>query len=102
MATDDELNWADSDSLEVWVSVHAWRALGQLKAEEAIEPLIMNLFRMGDSDWVGEELPKVYGMIGPKAIPPLAKYLADDSHDVFPRNYAAHSLEVIKFKVFYS
>ena len=30
MATDEELNWADSDSLEVWAPIHAWRALGQL------------------------------------------------------------------------
>src|SRR5438093_123369 len=37
MATDDELNWADSESLEVWAPIHAWRALGQLRAEEAAE-----------------------------------------------------------------
>ena len=40
MATDMELNLAASDSLEVWAPVHAWRALGQLKAEEAVEPLL--------------------------------------------------------------
>lgn len=27
MATDADLNWADSDSLEVWAPIHAWRAL---------------------------------------------------------------------------
>jgi hypothetical protein len=27
VATDNELNWADSESLEVWAPVHAWRAL---------------------------------------------------------------------------
>ncbi len=95
MAIDDELNWADSDSLEVWAPVHAWRALGQLKAEEAIEPLINLFHKLKDSDWAGEELPIVYGMIGPKAIPSLAHYLADDYHDVFSRIYAAHSLEII-------
>ena len=95
MVTDEELNWADSDSLEVWAPVHAWRALGQLKAEEAIESL-MNLFHeLEDSDWAGEELPEVYGMIGAKAIPTLAVYLADTSHDVFPRIRAARSLECI-------
>ena len=40
MAIDEELNQAASDSLEVWAPVHAWRALGQLHAEAAIEPLL--------------------------------------------------------------
>jgi len=39
MALDEELHWADSDSLDVWLPVHAWRALGQLRAEAAVEPL---------------------------------------------------------------
>jgi len=95
MATDEELNWADSDSLEVWAPIHAWRTLGQLKAEEAIEPL-MNLFHeLEDNDWAGDELPEVYGMVGPKAIPALAEYLANTSHDIFPRISASHSLECI-------
>ena len=60
MGTDEELNWADSDSLEVWAPVHAWRALGQLQAEEAIEPL-MNLFHeLEDSDWAGEGLYSMF------------------------------------------
>jgi len=81
MAIDDDLNWADSDSLEVWAPIHAWRALGQLKAEEAIEPLMELFHELEDSDWVGEELPVVYGMIGPEAIPQLATYLSDTSYD---------------------
>ena len=67
MAIDEELNHADSDSLEVWAPVHAWRALGQLHAEAAIEPLI-SLFRTIDEDdneWAEGELPTVFGMIGP-------------------------------------
>lgn len=31
MMQDEELNRADSQSLEVWAPVHAWRALGQLR-----------------------------------------------------------------------
>ncbi len=95
IATDEELNWADSDSLEVWAPVHAWRALGQLHAEEAIGPLIRLFHELEDSDWAGEELPIIYEMIGPRAIPTLAQYLAEDSHGTFPRVTAAHSLERI-------
>lgn len=95
MATDPELNWADSDSLEVWAPIYAWRALGQLRAEEAIEPLLTLFHELEDSDWVGEELPRVYGMIGAAAIPALTAYLADISRDLFPRAHAAHGLAEI-------
>lgn len=95
MATDEELNWADSESLEVWAPVHAWRALGQLRATAAIEPLLHLFHELEDSDWTGEELPHVYGMIGRTAIPELERYLADASHGLWPRVTAAHSLERI-------
>ena len=69
MARDEELHRADSDSLEVWAPIHAWRALGQLRAEAAIVPLLRLLERIDeeDDDWVVEELPVVFGMIGPTA-----------------------------------
>ena len=95
MAIDEELNWADSDSLEVWAPVHAWRTLGQLRAEEAIEPLMSLFHELEEIDLLGEELPIVYGMIGVKAIPALARYIADSSHGIYPRLNAAQSLERI-------
>jgi hypothetical protein len=97
MATDEELHWADSESREVWAPIHAWRALGQLRAEAAVKPLTGLLHRIDDDDddWVGEELPEVYGMIGPAAIPTLAAYLADTSHPLYARIAAAHSFAEI-------
>lgn len=95
MATDEKLNWADSESREVWAPVHAWRTLGELHAEEAIEPLMRLFHELEDSDWAREELPTVYQMIGPKALPALARYLADDSYGTFARATAANSLEQI-------
>ena len=95
MATEKELNWAGSESLEVWAPVHAWRALGQLRAVSAIEPLLDLFHELEDSDWVSEELPQVYGMIGREAIPALARYLDDASHGLWPRVTAAFSLERI-------
>src|SRR5207247_2747483 len=58
MATDEELRWADSESLEVWAPIHAWRTLGALHAEAAIEPLLSLLKEIdeNDDDWVQEEL----------------------------------------------
>ena len=96
MATDKELRWAYSDTLEVWAPIHAWRALGQLRAEAAIEPLLSLLDEAeGDDDWVMEELPEVYGMIGPAAIPAITEYIADDSHLDWARITAIGCLEKI-------
>ncbi len=96
MTTDMDLHNADNadgKSTEVWAPLHAWRALGQLHAELAVEPLVSILDL--DDDWIGEELPVVFGMIGTRAIPALAKYLSDQSHEVSPRACAANGLEKI-------
>lgn len=85
MATDHELNWADGDSPDVWAPVHAWRALGQLRAEEALEPLLGVFAELEDSDWFNEDMPDVFAAIGPAAIPALAAYLGDQSHETWPR-----------------
>jgi hypothetical protein len=97
LALDEELHVADSESLEVWAPIHAWRALGQLRAEAAVEPLTGLLHQIDDDDddWVGEELPEVYGMIGPAAIPALEAYLADSSHGLWARVAASASLSEI-------
>ncbi|MER3589728.1 MAG: hypothetical protein C4322_19195 [Mastigocladus sp. ERB_26_1] len=95
MAIDQNLNGEDSASLEALGAIHACRALGQLRAEAAIEPLMQLFHKLEDSDWVNEEMPKVYGMFGEVAIPRLQAYLADESHGIFPRITAIHSLEEI-------
>src|SRR5689334_21038493 len=40
MACDPRLNQADPASKEVWAPLHAWRALGQMRAVEAVLPLL--------------------------------------------------------------
>ncbi|HUX76449.1 MAG TPA: hypothetical protein VMY40_07420 [Anaerolineae bacterium] len=97
MALDEELYRAGSDSLDVWAPVHAWRALGQLRAEAAAEPLTRLLVRIDefDDEWVGEELPKVFGMVGPAAVPILKDYLADPSHGLWSRVAAASGLKEV-------
>ncbi len=98
MALDEELNNSDSDSPEVRAPLHAWRALGQLQAKEAIQPLTRLFHELEDSDWAGEELPEVYAMIGKDAITVLSEYLDDDTHSLYPRVTSAHSLECIGTK----
>ncbi|RPJ50911.1 MAG: hypothetical protein EHM21_03945 [Chloroflexi bacterium] len=97
MATDEALNQARSDTREVWAPIHARRALGQMRAVEAVEPLlgVFHLVDDEDDDYVGEELPQVMGMIGPEAIPALAKYLASRNNGLWARVAASGGLEKI-------
>ncbi len=94
MATDEELNQGDSDSPEVWSPVHAWRALGQLKAVQAVEPLL-GLLNNRDDDWIHSDFPTLCTLIGVEAIPFLKEFLADSSNDVFARSDVAGSLVAI-------
>jgi len=96
MLTDDALNSAKSESTEVWAPAHAWRALGQFKAVEALDALL-DMFEGIDKgdDWAGEELPLVMEMIGSPAIPNLAEYLQDNNNGEFARVAAAQSISLI-------
>jgi hypothetical protein len=75
MVTDDEWHWADAESPEVWAPLHAWRVLGQLRPEDAIAPLLYLLDEYDDEDWIADEPPVVYGMMGAPALPALANFL---------------------------
>ncbi len=97
MAQDDQL-WSfffvDPDDLDdkpveegaldpdiaLWAPIHAWRALGQLQAAEAVKPLAQVL-QQRDLDWCWEELPDVFGLIGAEAIAPLDELLSTDNID---------------------
>jgi hypothetical protein len=78
MATDLDLHDLPAESLEVWAPVHAWRALGQMRAVEAARALVFLFERVKYDDWLAEELPTVFSMIGPAAVPALEAFLADD------------------------
>jgi len=101
MATDpvfrspEAANESEEDDPDYWAPLHAIRALGQLHAETAAEPLVNLLAVLEDDEWMLEELPKVFGMIGPAAIPFLSAYLSDASHDVYSRAYASNGFIAI-------
>ncbi len=97
MVADGGLHNASGKSTLVWAPVHAWRALAQLKAEAAIEPLLGLLQRIDehDDDWVNSEVPRVLGELGPAALEPVTAYLADPAHDEWARVAAATALAQI-------
>lgn len=90
--------WEDEDSLPDGpagsASIHAWRALGQLRAVEAVEPLLDMQNRLAEErdDWYLGEFAEVFGQIGPPAIPALAEHLANTLNTEFPRVSTADGL----------
>jgi hypothetical protein len=83
------------DDPRIWTVIHAWRALGQLRAEAAIEPLLGLLITLEDWDWVIEEAPDVLGMIGPAAVAPVSAALARTAATGFPAISYARALRAI-------
>ena len=70
MATDEALNHSDA----VWAPLHAWRAIGQIRATEAIEPLLRLTETYIDDDRLAYELPIVFAMIGAETLPHLQAF----------------------------
>jgi hypothetical protein len=80
LVTDTALYAADLDDAAGWAPVHAWRALAQLKAGEAVEPLLQTYERLANHEdwwqWFSDELPEVFLIIGEAAIAGLRRYLS--------------------------
>ena len=97
LALDEDLYFSEGESAEVWAPIHAWRALGQLRTAEAIEPLMQVLHRSEewDDDWSSEDVPEALGLIGSAAIAPVKTFLADPAHSMWVRGAVAGALEKI-------
>ncbi|MCA1793474.1 MAG: DUF1186 domain-containing protein [Desulfobacteraceae bacterium] len=80
--------WSYKDDEDAWAGVHAWRVLGQLKAEEAIEPLF-NFIHRNNDEWSHSEIPRVLGMLGPSVFETSKVVLKDSSKTVWTRIVAA-------------
>ncbi len=99
MATDPDFIRANSESLDVWAPVHAWRTLGQLHAAPAVEPLITLWKQAGEDegadDWLLDDMPRALAMIGASAIPALETYLLDAENQKGSRTAAAYALRLM-------
>jgi hypothetical protein len=96
---DDELN--NSDEPQCYAMIHAWRALGQFQAPEAVEPLLDLLARQeGDDwcDWVTEEVPVVLSKFGPEIIPAVVVRFRDQRKKKFVPGYFARTLKEIAIR----
>ena len=79
MIDDASLYDLDLSGAEGWAPIHAWRALGQLRAAEAAEPLtkLLNRIETDDDDYAIEDIPIALAMIGAPAIAPLMNVIGD-------------------------
>jgi len=77
-----------------WAPVHAWRALGQLRASDAVEPLLSLATVLTDTadDYHVYDFPVVFGMMGPAAISALAGFLRNAENPLYARITAADGL----------
>jgi hypothetical protein len=100
MATDDYLNSEDANEFEFAAPLHAVRALAELHAEDAIEPLLTlyDKASQNDNEWMLETLVDVFTAIGPATLPSLEQFLADPLHDDSAKNYITEILEQIAEK----
>jgi hypothetical protein len=95
MACDPVLNLTETDGDGIWAPVHAMRALGQLRAEAAVAPLLALSATKAGEFMPDHGLSQVFGMIGPAAIGPVAGFLLDPATPTFPAAAAAESLREI-------
>jgi len=98
MATDPALHAAAERDPAVWAPVHAWRALGQLRAADAAEPLLALLKVEAENDWVYSEIPAVLGMIGPPALPGATLLLFDEGRGEGLRVAAAGVIAAVGYE----
>jgi hypothetical protein len=78
----------------VYVPIHAWRALSQMRPAEAVPVALKMLDRLEGllDDAAFEAFAFIWAMIGEPAIQPLAAYMADASHPEHSRVCVAHGL----------
>ncbi len=92
MVADPELYDSDVE-FETCATIHARRALGQLRAVESVTPLLDAMDKYIDEDdfWT-EELPAVLARIGPEALPAISSRLAHRVPDEFTRVSCASAI----------
>ena len=90
---DVDINF-EEDKDAIYVPIYAWRVLGQLGDESIINPLIstLNGYAVSDDDWALCELPKVFALLGEKAIQSLQQFMCVKTNEEYARANASDGL----------
>jgi len=78
---DPDFNDGNLEGPEFWAPLHALRTLAQLRAENALKPLLQLLDDWEFNDWLSEDLPIACSMIGCAAVPILEEFLSREGAD---------------------
>jgi hypothetical protein len=92
LALDDASRSPDPDEPSFWATVHAWRALAQLRSPRAVEVLLASIDRDPDDDWSAAELPAAAEMVGAAAVPLLEAFLQRHARKGYTAAVAAEAL----------
>lgn len=84
----------EEDRIE-WAPVHAWRALAQMGAREAVPAMLRIHATEGENDWVGEDIPVALSRFGPPVLEELRAYLSDPKNGTWTRVGVARAMELI-------
>ncbi|MCX7383596.1 MAG: SEC-C metal-binding domain-containing protein [Alphaproteobacteria bacterium] len=75
LATDWDAGTGENDPA-VWAQMHAWRALGQMRADAAVMPLLTVLEDADEDDYAADrDVPVALGMIGAAAFASVERLL---------------------------
>ncbi|MDW7709814.1 MAG: SEC-C domain-containing protein [Deferrisomatales bacterium] len=88
---------------EWWAAVHATYLLGAMETPNSLVPLLCAL-RWADAfdcDWVTEDLPSIFGRLGPAAFEPLLAIARDPTAGPGARSVALASLAAVAFTASY-
>lgn len=91
--------WHQSD-VGRWAPVHAVFLLGSIGGAAAINPLIaaLRLAEEFENAWVLEELPSIFGALGPDALGPLRAIAFDPDADWMTRHTAMDCMAAIALR----
>lgn len=84
---------------DVWIPLHAWRALQPLMPA-GLHELLLTLNPLAEDDWASVELPKVIAAAGGVAIEPLQAFIRDTANAEYARSIAVDALiELVRYDV---
>lgn len=94
LLNDERFFDAPEGSALVWVPMHAWRALAQMRSLEVIDPVL----RLAGSSFYTDayrDFPRISALLGERAIEPLTAILGDRARPETDRKLAADGLGAI-------
>jgi hypothetical protein len=96
--TNEELEDLPATDPRSWASLHAWRALAQLRAVQACVPFLKSLESHPEDDFRVSDSAKFFELLGPAILPELSQVLAEPAREARVRWIAATGMRYLAEK----